>query len=590
MAALFRGSAGTALGTPVNAHRVLWGMTDGTTKRALGAMAENNQLTSNQDCRTRISNTHVIDAPLGASGAVNGLAEFTSFITGGATISWTDLLNAASIFAPVNFYDLSNVTVVEFTHTGAQNATQSVPDLGYVPDFAIFYSHWSAYAADSDTADGRTGYGWAIRRLDGSIQQWCWNDQNQDRAALDFAGASSLRDDTCVWQVDETTDGSALELTTWSTTPTFTKRNAAANVSTAILFGRFKERRQLFAGILPTTDPGGGAPWLDTSTTGQKLITCGVSPAAYFIVGTTLGTKNSTNRSNSIRSQFSEGVWTGSEETCIGAQAGDTNGGIPANSATRSQTSAKIVHVLKSVNGAGGGAAVSDWEASHVAAEATGPRVNIDVNSAAGRLSAIVVIGGVLTPAPRARQAPVRLPARARPARIVHPVHRRVTAKHELAAHGPAQPAPSRVQLPHVKVGHRRHAQAPAPSPAQASSRAPSPTHAHPSKLGRTARHAAPRPAMRAPAIPRPPSLGSPPVRVGPRSPRQAATRFMLLMLWDRQQRERRESWRRQLLEMAEQTAFERVKTDFRGSNAMAGSEIGDSAMAGSDRGSNPTH
>ena len=384
MAALYRATAGTALGTPVNAYRVLLGMTDGTTKRALGAMAENGQTAAAQDCETRISNTHVIDAPLGTDGSVNGLAELTSLGSGTSTLSWTDLLNAASLIAPVYLSDLANAKVVEFTHTGAQNGTQDVPDLGFAPEFAILYSHWSAYAADSNTTDGRATIGYAVKTIADAIEQFCINDQNQDNPTLDHKGATALRDDSCAWQVDETTDGSALSLTNWNgNTPTFTKLNAAANITAAILFGRFNERRNLTARVLSTSD-------LDTSTTGNKTIALGFQPVAYAMVGTTLATKNSTNRTNGTRSQWSEGWWTGFESNCISLQAGDNNG--LSSSATRSITTAKIVDVLKGVLG---GAVARDWEASHVAPTGGGVIVNIDTASAAGRISAIFAIGGV---------------------------------------------------------------------------------------------------------------------------------------------------------------------------------------------------
>ena len=397
-ATLYRATAGTTLGTEVNAYRMLLGMTDGTTSRALGAMAENGSAVGAQDCRTRIANAHVIDAPLGASGAVNGVAAFSSFGAGGSTVSWSDLLNAASLITSVDWYgDDIDVKVVEFTHTGSQNATQDVPDLGFAPDLAVLYSHWSAYAADSDSADGRVGIGYAVKTIAGTIEQFCVSDQNQDAPqVLTWKGGTRLSDTRCAYRTDETTDGAGLELTSWNgNTPTFTKRDAAENISAAILFVHFRTPRALRAIVLPTTDPGGGAPWLDTSTTGNKTIALGMTPVAYAMIGTMLATKNSTNTTNSTRSVISEGWWTGPESVCVSIQAGDTNL-AGTSSATRSVTSSKLVDLLKPV---AGGTLVRDWAASHVDVTPAGLVVNIDTASAAARLSAIVAIGG-LDPGP----------------------------------------------------------------------------------------------------------------------------------------------------------------------------------------------
>ena len=390
-ATLYRATAGTALGTEVNAYRALLGMSDSTTNRALGAMAENGSAVGVNDCRTRIANAHVIDAPLGASGAVNGLAAFSSFGSGGSTVSWSDLLNAASLITSLDWYgDDIDVKVVEFTHTGTQDSTQDVPDLGFSPDLAVFYSHWSAYAADSDTADGRVGIGYAVKTLAGAIEQFCISDQNQDRSPLLWKGSTRLCDNRVAYRADEATDGAGLELTLWNgNTPRFTKRDAAENISTAILFIHFRTQVALRAVVLPTTDPGGGAPWLDTSTTGNKTITLGMTPAAYGVVGTMLATVNSTQRSNATRSVISDGWWTGTESVVVSLQAGDTNLG-GTSSATRSVTSSKLVDLLKPV---AGGTLVRDWELSHVNVGAAGPVVNVDTASVAARLSAIIAIG-----------------------------------------------------------------------------------------------------------------------------------------------------------------------------------------------------
>lgn len=388
-AALYRASAGTADGTIVNAYRMLLGMTDGTTQRSLGAMAENGQSNSNQDCRTRHDTATVVQAPLGASGAINGEAFWQSWQNGGSRIDWADLLNAASLIAPIYLFgDDVTASVVEFTHTGAKDATQDVPDLGFAPDFAIFYSHWSAYAADTDSANGRVGIGVAVKTFSGGIEQFCYSDHNHDRPALNFAGGSRIDDTVCVYQTDDVTDGSALELTLWNgNTPRFTKRNAAGNISTAILFVKLATQTRLRAVVLPTTDPGGGAPWLDTSTTGNKTISIGFRTEAYQFIGTNLTAKNTTTRANTARSMFSDGIWTGTESNCVGCEASDSDTSGPPKSETRSVTTSKIADVL-SIDGA------RDWEASHVSVGGTGPVINIDTASAAARMAAIFAIGG----------------------------------------------------------------------------------------------------------------------------------------------------------------------------------------------------
>lgn len=392
-ATLYRATAGTALGTEVNAYRILLGMTDGTTQRSIGAMAENGQSSANQDCETRHDTATVVQAPLGASGAINGEARWDSWQNGGSRIAWDDLLNAASLITSVDFYgDDIEVAVVEFTGSASINGTASVSGLSFAPDLAIHYSHFNAFAADGLHADGHVSIGYAVKTLAGGIEQVCLSDHNHDRPPLSWAGATVLRDDCVVAQIDQAADGARLELTSWNSDgATYTTRDVAFANVTAILFVRFKSQRRLTAVVLPTSDPGGGAPWLDTSSSGEKLISLGFGPAAYFMLGTTLPSKNTTNRANTVRSQFSDGVWTGVEQGCISCQAGDTNA-LLTQSATRSVTSALVADVLKSVTG---GAAARDWAASHVGVSPLGPTVDITTASAAARQVAIMAIGDV---------------------------------------------------------------------------------------------------------------------------------------------------------------------------------------------------
>lgn len=393
-AALYRCNGSATLASSIASARGQYGMTDGTTQRALGILSENGQSGINQDNRTRHDTATVVQAPLGASGSINGEAFWDSWQTGGSKIKWADLLNAAYLIVPTYFFgDDIQCKVVEFAGDATENTEKSTDSLGFQPDLLIFYSHFSPYAADSNSADARVCIGYAVWNAAGTIQQFGMSARDTDRSTF-FAGAHRIYDDRVVVDVGSVSDGASLEVTgRTSDVAKITTRDASASVSTSILAIAFTSQRYLYAGVLPTTDPGGGAPWLDTSSTGVKsTITVGFRPEAYFMVGTLLTSKNSTNRAASQRGKYSDGHWTGSEEFCISWRSGDATGSPTPQSTTTSNTLAKIAHVL---NASG----TTDWEANHDSVTTSGPQINVTTASAAARMVGICVIGGPIVQA-----------------------------------------------------------------------------------------------------------------------------------------------------------------------------------------------
>jgi len=388
-AVLYSGNGSTVLGSSIASARHLKGMTDGTLQRAFSILAENNQSGTNMDCRTRHDTATVVQATLGASGAINGEAFLNSLVAGGSRIDWADLLNAAYLITRINFFgDDVQAKCVEFAGDAGVNNQKDTDSLGFQPDMLIFQSHFSAYAADTDSADARIAIGVAVWNRAGTIQQFGMSARDTDRSVL-FAGAAQIHDNRVVVNVGSVTDGASLEVTgRTSDVAKITTRDASASVSTAILALSFGGRRDLYAGVLPTTDPGGGAPWLDTSSTGVKAITVGIDPLAYTMIGTLLTSKNSTNRTVGQRGHWSHGWWTGFEEVCTSWRSGDNAGTPTPQSTTTSNTLAKVASVIDASGG-------TDWEANHDSVSPSGPSINVTTASAAARQVGLCVIGAV---------------------------------------------------------------------------------------------------------------------------------------------------------------------------------------------------
>ena len=100
-AAIFILSSATADGTAANHAQMSIGATDGTSQWATTSIIRNGQTTS--DVYSRSSNTRVFQILNTTTGALSGDAEFSSWLTNGIRINWTDSIGTAFLFTVVFF-------------------------------------------------------------------------------------------------------------------------------------------------------------------------------------------------------------------------------------------------------------------------------------------------------------------------------------------------------------------------------------------------------------------------------------------------------------------------------------------------------
>ena len=374
VAALYELGGVTTVGTPAtNGDRYGIGATDGTTQRSMAFLVED--AGSNQDTGNRFDTDTVFQLSLtGVETSRDGEANWDSWQTGGSRVAWSDLLATALQCKATHFYSCQ-AKVVEFAGNATINLTAAVAGLGFAPDMAIAFSHYAAFSADGTNTNGRIARGYAVKGLDGVIQQVALTKYSKDNPGLSMINAGVIRDDCFIAKIDDTADGARLSLTSWdSDGATITTLGVSESVSCAILF--LKTDRPLWAGI----------PSLVTSSTGVKSITDpGFPVEAYFTLASAMTAKNSRKTDNSTDGWFF-GSYTGNDESGLGGC--DPDASAPD---TRSINESKIVRVMKTpATGA------DDWVAVHSSLDTTGFSINVTTASAADRLAAFVAIGFVL--------------------------------------------------------------------------------------------------------------------------------------------------------------------------------------------------
>lgn len=383
-AAIYLTSSVVTLGTHAEPSRPAIGATDGTTQRAVGNFSENTSASSadaggQQDTATVLQ----VNGPAN----VNREAEvrWSAWTSGGSDLLVDDLPANAYQALGLHFFG-GSWKLVEFAGDAVEDATEAVTGLGFTPNIALVFSPYDAFSADGSFTDMRHALGMAVKTPAGAIQQVAFTKYVNSRNGLQTGNAAALRDDCLLATFTQAADSALLELTSWDADgATFTTRDASVSRSAAILFGYIPNVR-LWCGVLPTSDPGSGLPWLNTASATAQTVTVGIKPAAYCLIGTQLATKNTRDTSAAVNG-WSYGWWTGHEQFVHGGHEPDANGSPESISHLRDD---QIAHVtsLHSL-----GVETTDWAASHSSAGDTGPVISIDAASAAGRLTALLVIG-----------------------------------------------------------------------------------------------------------------------------------------------------------------------------------------------------
>lgn len=386
-AAIFELTGSVTVNTQVAGRRHSIGVTDGTTQRSVGTMAENGQLSAAADSGWRSDNASVLVLPGLGSEALDGGVDWSAWITGGATVRTLDVFATAVQAKAVYFFgDDVECSVIEVT----EDATE-ITGLGFAPNFAFAMSNpagasWASNASGAPLLNHAFGY--AVKTPAGGVQQVCYSEAINDRNAVSTNVAAMLRDDVLMQRIFflatiPTVDTDTLSIASWdSDGVTFA---AAAPPGVTLLLIQFKGNRKLYAGIRKFTESAGDVAVTDP----------GFKPAAYFAIATGLVEKNLLFTSSSTSEDgtaqpgaFSHGVYTGTESVAASEEAQDA----VSPSETRSRMGDDAVfHVIDDAGG-------KLFAGTHVSLDPTGFTVNTSGTWTPGTtdpLVALVCIGSV---------------------------------------------------------------------------------------------------------------------------------------------------------------------------------------------------
>lgn len=146
-AALLIASRGVSDGTAVDGAGMYFGISDGTTSANLGYEDEHGQATSDAQSDTDTTSPPILIIYNGAADStIDGSADFSSWITNGIRINWTDAPSSGWLIMAVLFAgsDLS-AKVLSPTSMGdvTDNATD-ITSIGFEADIFIGFIPWSA--------------------------------------------------------------------------------------------------------------------------------------------------------------------------------------------------------------------------------------------------------------------------------------------------------------------------------------------------------------------------------------------------------------------------------------------------------------
>lgn len=177
--AIFQWSrANTSTGTFQEHMSYGFGFTDGTNQRCVSISSEDNSARS--DTGSRGSNNSVITAliPTGTLPGVDAVATFSSWLTNGIQINWTDA-PAAQFYITVTFLggdDITNAAVGTIM-SGTSVTTISETGLNFQPDFGLFISQ--PYWAENTNISWN---GCSIGAATDSSHQWVQSQFTTDNA------------------------------------------------------------------------------------------------------------------------------------------------------------------------------------------------------------------------------------------------------------------------------------------------------------------------------------------------------------------------------------------------------------------------
>jgi hypothetical protein len=166
--ALFFLTYGTVGGTAVTEAMLSVGATDGTRSKANAGRADTGTTTTT----SHESTTKPVITLLATSGAIDGAAEFSSWITDGVRINWTDAPPSAYLVTCVLLggNGVSNVYVDSFNTGAVIGSGDDITEPGFTPDI-VFIGTNGANFSFNDSANSNFDCCYGICVNDGSATQ-----------------------------------------------------------------------------------------------------------------------------------------------------------------------------------------------------------------------------------------------------------------------------------------------------------------------------------------------------------------------------------------------------------------------------------
>ena len=143
------------------------GFTDGSTHRVSSIVSRHNQATSETYKRGATDEVCMVIAPNG--GGINGEAAFSSWITDGIRINWTNPPNTGKLVHAILFYGSDvEVAIGEYTGHATSGSTTTVSGLAFQPELLFIVGQDAAWD-DTSRSHAQLSCGWC----DADLNQGC---------------------------------------------------------------------------------------------------------------------------------------------------------------------------------------------------------------------------------------------------------------------------------------------------------------------------------------------------------------------------------------------------------------------------------
>lgn len=183
----------TANDTNTDDSRIGFGMTDGTTSRALCSRSEDAVIPSDTGRR---DSDDLIEISLAANNATDGRATFVSFDTDEAVINWADApASAYRMNVTVFWGDMLDAEVVEIKASTTEDGSVSISSLSFAPNMALFFTVQGDFGTSAAYNQNILCHGFAVLTDDGSIEQGCYSQYDRDNKNVTTAAGTMMRND-----------------------------------------------------------------------------------------------------------------------------------------------------------------------------------------------------------------------------------------------------------------------------------------------------------------------------------------------------------------------------------------------------------